>query len=438
MHKLPNLQKSRHGVWYFRHYEDGREVKLSLRTKDWQTAKMLACRIHLAREAAMPKKFDVIFPNGAQVRGINTMEDVERLQRLAESENIQYLLGLAKAKSQAATPSSERSEPTASAPSVIGKTKPFSKATELYLAEKELDNSTKTISEKRAAFVEFSRLFGDPDTNSISPEMSISHKNRLISDGLSALRINKTLSFFRDFFGYAINHKLFFGENPYSNLAISKKSKLSQQVKSYEPFTDDELKLIFETSEYATYLSKPAYYWLPILALFSGARIEELASLKLAAIQKTGEIWHFKIEKAKNKNSIRQVPIHPKIIDLGFLDYLETVKKSEMVFPDLTPGVNGFSKNASRRFGQYLEKVGIKNDRKVFHSFRSTFINWMTNLNTHPAILMGIVGHFEQGKLDFSSPHFQIYQKAKPIEVLQKAMVPLDYGLKFPHAKIRE
>lgn len=384
----------------------------------------------------MPKKFDLVFPNGAEVRGIHTMEDVERLQRLAESENIQYLLGLAKTQSQSATASSEKgSEPSASVPSVRGRTKAFSVATSLYLTEKELDNSAKTISEKRAAFVEFSRFFGDPDTNSVSSEMSISHKNKLISDGLSALRINKTLSFFRDFFGYAINHKLFFGENPYSNLTISKKSKLSQQVKSYEPFTDDELKLIFETTEYASFLSKPAYYWLPILAIHSGARIEELASLKVSAIQKTGEIWHFKIDKAKNKNSIRQIPIHPKVIELGFLDYLETVKNGDMVFPDLTSGANGFSKNASRRFGQYLEKVGIKNDRKVFHSFRSTFINWMTNLNTHPAILMGIVGHFEQGKLDFSSPHFQVYQKTKPIEVLQKAVAPLDFGIKFQPRK---
>jgi hypothetical protein len=100
---------------------------------------------------------------------------VERLQRLAESENIQYLLGLAKTQSQSATASSEKgSEPSASVPSVRGRTKAFSVATSLYLTEKELDNSAKTISEKRAAFVEFSRFFGDPDTNSVSSEMSIS------------------------------------------------------------------------------------------------------------------------------------------------------------------------------------------------------------------------------------------------------------------------
>ena len=35
MHKLPNLLKSRHGVFYLRTFSDGKEQRRSLRTKDW-------------------------------------------------------------------------------------------------------------------------------------------------------------------------------------------------------------------------------------------------------------------------------------------------------------------------------------------------------------------------------------------------------------------
>jgi hypothetical protein len=73
----------------------------------------------------------------------------------------------------------------------------------------------------------------------------------------------------------------------------------------------------------------------------------------------------------------------------------------------------------------------MKSDRKVFHSFRSTFINRMTYSNIHPAILMGIVGHYEQSKIDFSGAHFTNYQKKKPVEVLKSSIDRLSYELKL-------
>jgi integrase len=154
-----------------------------------------------------------------------------------------------------------------------------------------------------------------------------------------------------------------------------------------------------------------------------------LASLRIEQIKLDGAVWYFDVQEGKNLNSIRRIPIHKKILDSGFWKYYEKIKfsKDVQLFPHLKPGANGYSKNCSRRFGEFLDLAGITDKRKVFHSFRATFINSMTNIGTHPAVLMGIVGHYEQSKLDFSSPHFQTYQQIKPLEVLNAAIQKLDY-----------
>jgi integrase len=431
MHKLPNLHKSRHGVYYIRQYSNGGEVRRSLLTKDFKLAKVLALR-YLMSNAMSSKKYEIdlgrgIFKADGDEDHASMMKALEYI--IPRSIGEKYIQDAfnhpANIPEGAVKPASFATQPKL-------RTKPFSVATELYLAEKKLDNSLKTINEKRSTYNEFIALFGDADTNSVGTETAISYKNKLISDGLSALRINKTLSFMKDFFAYAINHKLYFDGNPFENLAISKKSKLHKGVKSYEEFSDEELKLIFENHQYKSFLNKPDYYWLPFLGLFTGARIEELASLKASQIKQENGVWIFDILNGKNSNSIRKIPIHDQILQSGFFKYVESVKEENgQLFPKIKPTINGYSKNSSRRFGQYLELIGMKSDRKVFHSFRSTFINRMTYSNIHPAILMGIVGHYEQSKIDFSGAHFTNYQKKKPVEVLKSSIDRLSYELKL-------
>ena len=426
MHKLPHVCKSRHGVWYIRCQEDGKESRISLRTKDWHRAKVLALKFNLAWAMGI-KKFDVIFPSGLTVRDINTDDDLDRLGRFMEMPQVKQQLASTPLPPTQGEPLKEA--PALRAPSaLVQRSKLFSDVVSLYVAEKALDNTAKTIKEKKSCFDEVVKYFGDHDINKYNAETAVSYKNRLIGDGLTPLRINKKLSFLTDLFSYAgVNH-LFFEANPFQGLAISKKSKLKAKVQSYQEFSDQELKKIFESPEYKKFMNKPDYLYLPFLSLFTGARIEELASLRTDQIKQDGQVWYIDLESGKNSNSIRRIPIHQKILGSGFWSYYEKTKQSKSVqlFPHLKPGANGYSKNCSRRFGQYLDKIEIKDGRKVFHSFRSTFINRMTNIGIHPAVLMGIVGHYEQGKLDFSSPHFQTYQQTKPLEVLNDAIQKLE------------
>jgi integrase len=440
VHKLPNLLKSRHGVYYLRTFNKGKERRISLRTKDWGIARLHAHQYSLARAMTF-RKLDVVFPNGMEFKNINTDDDLERLNKLIDTPAIneffrQSAEGLARVRAERAVevgaPAASPVAQAAVAPAQTARTKPFSEVVKLYLAQKKLENVAKTLEEKETTYTEFQTLFGDADLNSLGSEQAVSFKNRMVSDGQSVQRINKKLSFMKDFFAYATSHKYYFGANPFEGLAISKRAHKAAP-ESYEEFTDDELKLIFENPLYKTFMNKPDYHWLPFLALYNGARIESLACLQVSQVCKDGETWYLDIRVDKNATSKRKVPLHSRVIAAGFLDYVDSVKKAgkTQLFPHLKPGKNGYSKNCSRRFGQYLDKLKIKDERKVFHSLRVTFINRITNEGVHAAIIMGIVGHYDQKAIDFSSAHMETYQKKKPIEVLKDAVDKVDYRLNF-------
>ena len=451
---LPNLYKNRHGTYYLRITIDKREIKRSLRTKEPARAKLAAIAFAWARVMDLKKPFPyelpmgldpqklrelgVILPNGTRFTDIETDDDARRVALImkaagagASSDDILDLLrvqipgGLSVEKRAAALMG------TLAAPAV-GKTEKFSTAYELYLAEKELaGNREKTIADKRSSYEAFVEMHGDLDINEYTDAMALGWKSRLIASGIAAVRINTKLSQFNDLFDWAQRNRLRLLNNPFKEMRVGKKDDLVQQTESYEPFDQEELDRIFEPAGYTAFMHTPDYKWLPLLGLYTGARLGELASLEVKHIKRTGGIWWFDITEGKNTNSIRKVPLHPVIERSGFLDYVEEVRLAnianaegkKLLFPHLVKGKNGYSKNTTRRFGEWLDTLGITDPRKVFHSFRSTFISRMSEHNVHPAMLMALVGHYDQAKVDLDSPHFKDYQgRAKLLPNLKETM----------------
>jgi integrase len=127
--------------------------------------------------------------------------------------------------------------------------------------------------------------------------------------------------------------------------------------------------------------------WLPLLALFTGARLGELSQLHTTDVRKLHDRWIIHItdegrepgaEKSlKTDGSACVVPIHPELVRLGFLDYHARIVASgaKRLFPDLKADARGFqSGDASGFFRRYFARIGIKKDRTLtFHSFRHGF-----------------------------------------------------------------
>jgi integrase len=115
--------------------------------------------------------------------------------------------------------------------------------------------------------------------------------------------------------------------------------------------------------------------------LYSGARLGEIAQLLTSDIRQEHNIWIFHITRegsalksTKTAGSQRVVPMHSKLIELGFIDYYREMTRlgERQLFPQIRADKAGlFSSEPSKFFSQYFQRIGVKTDKTVnFHSFR--------------------------------------------------------------------
>jgi integrase len=159
------------------------------------------------------------------------------------------------------------------------------------------------------------------------------------------------------------------------------------------PYTADEMNAIFASplfvgcaSDEQPHLPGPTMirdhrYWLPLLSLFSGARLGELAQLLVDDVREVHGNWimHVTVEgdaskTTKTKGSMRVVPIHAELIKLGFIEYHGALKNGgeRRLFPGMQHDTRGqIGGQFSRFYGRYVTKIGVKNDKTInFHSYR--------------------------------------------------------------------
>ncbi len=134
---------------------------------------------------------------------------------------------------------------------------------------------------------------------------------------------------------------------------------------------------------------RDAKFWLPLLALFHGARLEEFADLYRRDVGRDDGTWFVALTEAapdeeegsggrrlKNANAERNVPIHPEVIRLGFLDYIAKTapNPNDPLFPDLRPQGEDRRRGASvtRWFVEYRRAVGVYRPGVAIHAFRHT------------------------------------------------------------------
>ena len=158
-----------------------------------------------------------------------------------------------------------------------------------------------------------------------------------------------------------------------------------------EPFDASELQSIFDAPLFTAHVwpvgaKGPAGVWLPLLALFTGARQAEIAGLKVTNVQPdegTGMPLLFIVaerkagKRLKTKPSERVVPVHPQLVALGFLKYVEQRARegaNAWLFPTVAPDQLGALSAWAKWWGRYLRtEVGVADTDKVFHSFRHGF-----------------------------------------------------------------
>ena len=151
---------------------------------------------------------------------------------------------------------------------------------------------------------------------------------------------------------------------------------------------------------------REAAYWLPLLALYTGARLEELAQLRREDVVAVPGFGHFlgitdehSGNTLKNARSRRRIPVHEMLVRCGWLDYVARQCAGGWLFPDLKPNPRGRRGGYfSNFFSIYLRtRLGLRDPRTVFHSFRHTFKDACRAAGIEEAVHDALTGHTTPG-----------------------------------------
>lgn len=174
-------------------------------------------------------------------------------------------------------------------------------------------------------------------------------------------------------------------------------------------------------------------FWVPLITLFSGMRLEEICQLQTDDIREEDGIAYFDLNdrpprQLKNKNAVRKVPIHSELIHLGFLRYAESFgKRSYALFPQLKPGGadNKFGHAFSKWFTRYRQQISVYRKNLDFHSLRHTATTCMHQADVNTMVIDHLTGHSTAGETARYTKGSALSQLAEAVE---KIRPPLDFS----------
>ena len=363
--------------------------------------------------------------------------------------------------------STTNSKPSTSKISELGETY-------LHVKEQRRKLSDKTLREYRAAYDTLIFILGDIEVGKLTPqnmntfydelrELPSGRNNSKLFKGKSfdeiklitfpkdkkptTSTVNKLMDRISTLLDFATTQQVI-PSNPAKSVMREKDKVHSKQKR--EAFTDDELKKIFESPHFTKNewrrgqgRREPYRFWLPLIALFTGARISEIYQLNKSDVIEEDGVWAFNItdeydkktgamiKSVKNQNSIRRIPISQTLIDIGLLDYVSSIKAKKL-FHELKSKKDG-GDAAQKWVNNFLRRCGVHQSyTKTFHSLRHTFISKALNFGIEPRYVGGISGHLSKKDfgdvVEIANTYFDGYESTiLKSEVIDKLSFDIDF-----------
>lgn len=181
-------------------------------------------------------------------------------------------------------------------------------------------------------------------------------------------------------------------DNPWLGQGVSKKSGRGVATERNQWTNDALIKIL--TGSYTPRYTE-IFRDLVKLALVTGARLDELCSLKVGDVQQREDGWWLIIREGKSKAALRDIPLHDSATHI-VTRRLERAKT--YLFEGLLPGGPDKKRSwhVSKAFGRYTSKLELGEQRQVFHALRNTFIEGMEGAEVLESTIKLIVGHARQ------------------------------------------
>ena len=250
---------------------------------------------------------------------------------------------------------------------------------------------------------------------------------------LSPKSINSTyMGRVRTIFGWAVREH-WLERNPVEGLTV--KDPVADQDKR-DPFSLEQLQALFAGDPWKPRDEapdgRPIRYWGPLIALFHGLRRGEIAQLKTEDIETTDGVpaLHVRGDQLKTRATRRTLALHPELIRLGLLDYVEKQRQAGevMLFSGEEPNIRGqWGDHLSDWFSRHVQAKGFAGRGLGMHSFRHSFQDALRRAGLHDTPL----GNVLAGRAGRGDPVAGAYCKGFPLAQLREAIERVTYpGLK--------
>jgi integrase len=180
-------------------------------------------------------------------------------------------------------------------------------------------------------------------------------------------------------------------------------------------------------------------FWLPLLGLYTGSRLNELCQLTIDDIHQSPEgVWlisnnlNHPHKLLKNGSSERDIPLHSLLIEKGFIEFVSLRRKEassgrELLFPEMKPDTRrAHSHIASRWFcgdpqrAGYLQQCGFpRRNGLTFHSLRHTFINQLRQAGVEQPRIQALTGHVNESTTADYGDGYNVRLMQETIECLK-------------------
>ena len=224
---------------------------------------------------------------------------------------------------------------------------------------------------------------------------------------------SRYMEFWSGFFNWAVQAD-YITKNPAAGLYD--RSEFYDVRELRPPFTMRELTAIFtmiaDLPNRPRFMTKlyPMRYWVNLLALYQGMRLNEICQLYLDDIVMEEGLPCIRIrpdrerqQKVKNKSSIRTIPIHSTILRLGFLEYCRQIREvsettNGVLFPPATALDGGYQRKM-QQFNALIHSLPGMDQRKSIHSYRHNFDTELLNKGAKEYFILCLDGHTRTGEL---------------------------------------
>lgn len=272
---------------------------------------------------------------------------------------------------------------------------------------------------------------------------------------INATNLNAYMARFATMMNWAVAEELI-GRNPARGLQIAETVHPQDRRKPFELW---QLQRIFNAPIYTgckdeqngysvvgTHIAVGARFWVPLICLFSGMRLNEACQLDVTDVREIEGVLCFVIteqslvgtrdKSLKTKSSERIVPAHPELLAIGLAAFVDRKRREKAVklFDDLPLGKRGFRSVAfSRWFTRFLVSIDASSNLTCFHSFRHGFRDATRNAQIDRDVALRLGGWITGGS---ASEAADDYGSGYRPQVLFEAISKVRYdGLDLSHLR---